>query len=567
MAREIISGDPGTTWTNDTGKARYQFICLMINTCGFCLQYHLKISQSWGIPLHFECHCMQRMIKPEQQAPYPFCDYRELLDKMPPDQQRAAIGASSYKLLKSGLATWEDIVTPSRVRDFREVVAKKRLTVDQMVKHGVKPLQAQRAYSAVHTEEHEHVERRRQELLQKITGAGLSQEHLVQELGNRLAARVSIAAGPTGAEVGRPQDGTAPAWSGGRLPVAAAATAAELGRLIAGWKPKGQSAALRKMIANPPDTVVVIERDGDKLKMSFGGKAVAIGPGESAFGRTYEEWQKVETERETITARRAKQKYSPPQIEPGEEELRARSGEIGKRQGKAIPPPVLPAPPLIPLPASQPAALPPTAASVKPTAERTFANYQEGEKWGQENYKQWARKLPAREKDAISRYVGNDWYSPLNRWLRNDRGPTGDMRGRTITELQAITKDLDKALARNPLKENLVVHRVIDFKRVGKSVNDFKPDSIIDDKGFASCTLNPAPQFRGTVLKIHLPKGTHAAYLNPLGEDVIPTKTERELLVGRNVNQYRVISVKKSTVLGQPDIVEVEGILSEQPHD
>ena len=38
----------------------------------------------------------------------------------------------------------------------------KRLTVDEMVKHGVKPYQAEKAYAAVHTAEHEAVERHRQ---------------------------------------------------------------------------------------------------------------------------------------------------------------------------------------------------------------------------------------------------------------------------------------------------------------------------------------------------------------------------------------------------------------------
>ena len=80
MARDIISGDPGTVWDNDTGKVQYQFIAALNNTCGVCLQYHLKISAAWPIPIHYNCRCIQRLIKPGQTAPQPFCDYRELLD-------------------------------------------------------------------------------------------------------------------------------------------------------------------------------------------------------------------------------------------------------------------------------------------------------------------------------------------------------------------------------------------------------------------------------------------------------------------------------------------------------
>ena len=212
--RVIISGDAGTTWQNDTGKARYQFVAAPINTCGTCLQYHLKIGINWPIPIHYNCRCHQILIPPGESAPHSFCDYRELLDKMSEADQAAAIGASNYRLLKSGLASWEDIVTKNRVRDFREVVARKKLTVAEMVKHGVKKYQAEKAYASVHTSEHELVEQKRRELFQKITEAGVPHDKLVAELSKRLAGRVTIAPGPTAA--GRTAAGSARARMVGR---------------------------------------------------------------------------------------------------------------------------------------------------------------------------------------------------------------------------------------------------------------------------------------------------------------------------------------------------------------
>jgi hypothetical protein len=238
--RIIYSGDAGTRFTNETGRVLYQFIAALQNTCGLCLQYHLKISAAWPIPMHYGCRCIQRMVKPGQQAQHEFCDYRKLLDAMPEHDKAAAIGASNYRLLKSGLATWEDIVTPNRVRDFREVVAKKKLTVKQMVAHGVKPYQAQEAYSAVHTTEHQAAEQHRRELLQKLTGAGLSQENLVNELSKRLAARVTVASGPEGPYT------SGPAWAGGPLPGGGGSSAAELAGLIGAWRPTRQRAAMPK---------------------------------------------------------------------------------------------------------------------------------------------------------------------------------------------------------------------------------------------------------------------------------------------------------------------------------
>jgi hypothetical protein len=235
--RIIYSGDAGTRFTNDTGKVLYQFIAALQNTCGVCLQYHLKISRGWPIPIHYNCRCIQRLVKPGADAPHEFVDYRKLLDGFDESQKTAAIGASNYRLLKSGLATWDDIVTPNRVRDFREVVAKKRLSVETMTKHGVSRYQATKAYDAVHTTEHQHAERQRAALLKNLTAAGVSHDTLVGELSKRLAGRVTIAAGPTGAMVGRPQDVGGPAWGGGRLPGTGPSSAGELAKLISGWRP------------------------------------------------------------------------------------------------------------------------------------------------------------------------------------------------------------------------------------------------------------------------------------------------------------------------------------------
>ena len=299
--RIIYDGEAGTRFTNNTGKVLYQFIAALQNTCGVCLQYHLKISAAWPIPIHYNCRCIQRMVKPGAEAQHDFCNYRELLDGFDEAQKTAAIGASNYRLLKSGLAKWDDIVTPNRVRDFREVVARNNLTVDQMTKHGVKKYQAEKAYSAVHTAEHEHVARQRAELLQKLTGAGLSQEMLVKELSGRLAARVTIAAGPTGPYT------EGPAWGGGRLPGTGGPNgAAVLGGLINGWKPKRyrKSAELKAMLAKPPEKLVVVERDGKSIKVAFGRDTFTLHPGESALDRTYEEWAEINARREYILARR-----------------------------------------------------------------------------------------------------------------------------------------------------------------------------------------------------------------------------------------------------------------------
>jgi hypothetical protein len=227
--RLVIDGPAGETWHNNTDRVMYQFICKLINTCGVCLQYHMKISYTWPIPLHWNCRCVQRAIPPGGEAPHEFVDYRKMLEEMSPDEQRAAIGASNYKLLKEGVVKWDDIVSESRVRDFREVVSNKRLSVKQLTKAGVRPYEAQRAYAAVTTPAHIAAEAAQKQIMARLKGAGLSQEKVVSELSKQLAGRVSFGPGPTGPYT------QGPAWPSGGLPSMGPSSAAEIRALLTGW--------------------------------------------------------------------------------------------------------------------------------------------------------------------------------------------------------------------------------------------------------------------------------------------------------------------------------------------
>jgi len=226
--RQIFDGAPGTVWTNTTDRVMYQIEAMLDNTCGVCLQYHLKIGPFWPIPIHHGCNCEQHKIRPGAEAPFKFVDYRRLLEGMLHDQQVAAIGASNYRLLDQGLVVWEDIVTPSRVRDLREVVAIKKLTVHQMVRAGVNPRYAEEAHESVHTPEHELVERKRQELIDRLKKAGVSQDALTRALSEGIASRVSIAEGPAG------QFG--PAWREQGLPGLPTSHVGEMTALLAALK-------------------------------------------------------------------------------------------------------------------------------------------------------------------------------------------------------------------------------------------------------------------------------------------------------------------------------------------
>jgi hypothetical protein len=196
-ARTIISGDPGTTWTNNTAKPMYQLVCGLMNTCGICYQYHLKIARLWPVPLHFGCRCRIQVVKMGQTAPHPFCDYQKLILGLDAPEQVKVMGAGNFKLWQAGVVPWDKIVTPSRIRPLHQVVALEKLSIKAMTKVGIPSSIAERAHGAVHTPEHEAVAAHRKELLQKIAGAGVAHDLVVRHLAEGIAGRVIIAPGPT----------------------------------------------------------------------------------------------------------------------------------------------------------------------------------------------------------------------------------------------------------------------------------------------------------------------------------------------------------------------------------
>jgi hypothetical protein len=458
--REVISGDPGTRWTNNTERVKYQFVCALINTCGFCLQYHMKIGAIWGIPLHRGCRCEQRRIPVGAEAPHEFVDYREILDNMSHADQVAAIGASNYKLLKDGVVKWEDIVTPSRVRDLREVVANKRLSVKTMVDAGVSPRLAATAHATVNTPEHVLAEQRQMQLVQQATASGARLEDLTKALGQKVATRVSIAAGPD-------TYGAGPAWTGGPItPRPPAPSQADL-LLSALDKVRTRDAALAKA--------------------------------------------KAEAAKKPATPTTSESPKEPMATEP---------------------------PATMPPAETKPVALrkePPPTEETSSATTRTFASSRDADAWGTENYSKWAKGLNQSQRNAIEDYRHDAWKE-LNEGLRSEKGLGG-----LTPSLRRMAKHLDAALAKHPLPEAVTVVRSIDLKSAGIAPDQLVPGRQILDKGYTSTSLDPHKAWVGQRLEIRLPKGTPAAYVNIVGEG---NKGEFELLVSRDVEQYRVVGVK-----------------------
>lgn len=197
MARVIFNGQPGEVWQNDTGKVQYQLLVSWHNSCGQCIQFDHAIGPYWGIPLHRGCRCRQTAIPPGAQA-QPYVDFMAKIDALPENRQSLVIGASNLKLVKAGVVQWGDVVTSTRIRDLREVVAREKLSVETVTRAGVRKDLAEKAHASVSTPAHQLAEQTRKELIAKLLNAGLTREQIDRAVAERLARRVTIGTGPSG---------------------------------------------------------------------------------------------------------------------------------------------------------------------------------------------------------------------------------------------------------------------------------------------------------------------------------------------------------------------------------
>lgn len=139
-----VGGTPGTRYRNDTGRFLYQLVVSWINSCGQCIQYDHKLAKFWAIPLHPGCRCKQVLVKPGELAE-PFVDFREEVRKLDEKERTRVVGKANLQLIEAGIVGWDDVVTPSRIRDFRDVVLLQDLDAKDLKRAGVSPGVAARA--------------------------------------------------------------------------------------------------------------------------------------------------------------------------------------------------------------------------------------------------------------------------------------------------------------------------------------------------------------------------------------------------------------------------------------
>ncbi|MGW2699112.1 ADP-ribosyltransferase [Streptomyces sp. NPDC001340] len=162
--------------------------------------------------------------------------------------------------------------------------------------------------------------------------------------------------------------------------------------------------------------------------------------------------------------------------------------------------------------------------------------------YGREHWNQYADELPASEKKALLDYTseplekgapGSATFAEMNGYLR------GETKLGTPEVLHNI-KEVDKALAGNPIPEDVMVVRGTDLHHLEFDTPKDLIGREIEDGGYTSTSLGniPVAAFadKQAVLHLRVPEGTPAIWVEKVGAY---GAGERELLLGRGMT-YRV---------------------------
>ncbi|MFD7293993.1 putative T7SS-secreted protein [Streptomyces sp. NPDC059897] len=136
------------------------------------------------------------------------------------------------------------------------------------------------------------------------------------------------------------------------------------------------------------------------------------------------------------------------------------------------------------------------------------------------------RSLPAEERDALHAYTSHR-FGDINGLLRGDAGLASP-------QVEGWIDNIDSAMTKSTLPEDLVVHRATDLDHWLKEFKVSDPQELagktLSDDGYLSTSLGPT-QFTHTESVLHLraPEGTHGMWVDEISQN----RGERELLLDR----------------------------------
>lgn len=186
--------------------------------------------------------------------------------------------------------------------------------------------------------------------------------------------------------------------------------------------------------------------------------------------------------------------------------------------------------------------------------QREFGNdVEEAEKWGNESYIEWEKKLEDTERLNIKEYTDQGGSVKINSFLRKNNGSLEENTGEEdlINRIKSINSGLDKTT----VTQEMCVYRRINENAFGLEVNSLRDwrgninhsefenfkkkfsNSLMAQPAFISTSLvKHIPFLDGDpiLMRINIPKGIHGAYI----ENISETSGEHEFLIKQGYNYY-----------------------------
>lgn len=151
----------------------------------------------------------------------------------------------------------------------------------------------------------------------------------------------------------------------------------------------------------------------------------------------------------------------------------------------------------------------------------------------------WMKSLSSDEKDSISDYTGGGYYD-LNNYLRK----VGDWKSVDAEKEEFLAKNIDSAISRYKLKDNIQVQRGVMEDALDSLIEQYGDDisgligKTYRDSGYMSTTVlhgNPVATVKPVIFEIEVPAGTgRGAYVNQLAGQY--QDAEYEFLIRRNAS-------------------------------
>ena len=151
------------------------------------------------------------------------------------------------------------------------------------------------------------------------------------------------------------------------------------------------------------------------------------------------------------------------------------------------------------------------------------------------------KTLTKNERKALGKYFVSG-YDEINRFLSGET--------KQNTKLEEKIKNMDSAIAKYNLEDNIIVYRGTDRKYY----ENLKVNDIIEEKVYYSTSLSQevAEQFvidrknpsDGILVEIKVPKGSNVLYIGNNGS----FEFEQEMLIGRNT-KYKVLEIGRYRII------------------